>query len=514
MSDSLSTKYTVIMDNELDSDYIIHTCRINVIGVGEGGISAVAAMMSQNQYTKFWAVDTDGETLSDTPIPHRLQLGEPHEWTSAMMSVIKHADLNFIVVGMGGKTGLEVGLTLGGLSKDYGALTIGVVIRPFSDEGTERCDRAAMGIELFTTQMDIVIVIHCDEFLSQNDQLLSPQAAFSIVNQTLALAVSTIADAITKIGIIGADFADFRAVLADGGLACFAMGEGEGEFRARDAAQMAITGARMESSLASATAVVFNVWGGLDMNLREVNVVAENIYEVVDPNVNIIFQAIVDENISDKIRVGLISIDANSIITPAELENLIELGRCGSLIHLNLDRHQLQTLPASIANLTMLVTLDLGNNSLTDLSILQTLPNLQTVIFRRVGLSRRYWTKLDQWKAQWLLDEKNVEVKRLLIEQIGYEQICQELNAVTIDSWREYTLLKIDEAEEIYTYQYWYEPHGELEISREAMVLLKMTCPSTHHIHILRVPPDLTTAEAAIMWVNHGIHPDRIAVAT
>jgi hypothetical protein len=123
-------------------------------------------------------------------------------------------------------------------------------------------------------------------------------------------------------------------------------------------------------------------------------------------------------------------------------------------------------------------------------------PKIKVKMFG-VDLPRRYWTKFSKWKAVWLLDEENVEVRRLLIQQIGYDRICQELDAIDLDTWREYTLLKID-----------------ADIDEEPMVLLKMTCPSTGHIHILRVPPEMTSAEAAITWVNHGIHPDEFTVQT
>ena len=106
-----------------------------------------------------------------------------------------------------------------------------------------------------------------------------------------------------------------------------------------------------------------------------------------------------------------------------------------------------------------------------------------------------------------MLDENNAEVRRALIAQIGYEKICHELNAVIVNTWREYTLLKIDGVERVYN-------SSDKPIDREPMVLLKMTCPSTGHIHILRVPPEMTSAEAAITWVNHGIHPDKFAVQT
>jgi leucine-rich repeat protein SHOC2 len=183
------------------------------------------------------------------------------------------------------------------------------------------------------------------------------------------------------------------------------------------------------------------------------------------------------------------------------------IGNLSNLNYLRLEENQISVLPNSIAKLVKLTELSINSNPLTDLSILQKLPDLR-VIFLDVELTHRYWTKLSDWRSEWLLDEDNAEIRRVLIEQIGYEKICNELNAITLDTWREYTLLKIDGVETIY------EEDGYEPIDREAMVLLKMTCPSTQHIHILRVPPEMTSAEAAITWVNHGIHPDKIAVQT
>jgi leucine-rich repeat protein SHOC2 len=174
------------------------------------------------------------------------------------------------------------------------------------------------------------------------------------------------------------------------------------------------------------------------------------------------------------------------------------IGNLVDLYALHLSSNRLHTLPASISKLSELVYIDLdGNNDLQDLSLLSSLPKLGHVLFRGVYLPRRYWTKLIDWNPKWLLDEENSEVRRVLIQQVGYERICQELDAIELNNWREYTLLKID-----------------ANIDEEPMVLLKMTCPSTGHIHILRVPPEMTSAEAAITWVNHGIHPDEFTVQT
>jgi leucine-rich repeat protein SHOC2 len=189
---------------------------------------------------------------------------------------------------------------------------------------------------------------------------------------------------------------------------------------------------------------------------------------------------------------------------------LVELtenfGNLTELKYLQLQGNNLQKLPDSMANMHQLTDLTLSQNPLTDLSMLQNLPALKRVWLLGVSLPRRYWTKFTQWKAEWLFDEGNSAIRRLLIEQLGYEKICEELQAIEIDTWQEYTLLKIDNIQSIY--------EGWREVGKEAMVLLRMTCPSTAHTHTLRVPPDLTSAEAAIVWVNHGIHPSQFSVQT
>jgi leucine-rich repeat protein SHOC2 len=203
------------------------------------------------------------------------------------------------------------------------------------------------------------------------------------------------------------------------------------------------------------------------------------------------------------------------------------IGNLTNLTALYLDNNQITSLPENIGNLTYLTELFLSNNPIIDLSILTELPSLRGFIFMRamcasshlgefklssqitfVDLPCRYWTKFSNWRPEWLLDEDNAEIRRILIAQVGYEKICEELNAITIDTWREYTLLRIDDCEKFTVYI----PYPDLKT--EPMVLLKMTCPSTAHIHILRVPPEMVSAQEAITWVNHGIHPDKFSVQT
>jgi leucine-rich repeat protein SHOC2 len=232
------------------------------------------------------------------------------------------------------------------------------------------------------------------------------------------------------------------------------------------------------------------------------------------------------EDIGNLTNLAILNLYNNQLVSlPKTISNLTKLtelylggnqltslsGNIGYLVnleYLDLTDNQLSELPKSIRNLRDLSVLSLRDNPLSDLSILKELPNLTRVIFLDdVDLPHRYWSKLSDWKSEWLLDEDNAEIRRILIEQLGYEKICDELNAIILDTWREYILLKIDGVEKIYDGGY--EP-----VDLEPMLLLKMTCPSTMHIHILRVPPDLVSAEAAITWVNQGIHPDDFAVQT
>ena len=185
----------------------------------------------------------------------------------------------------------------------------------------------------------------------------------------------------------------------------------------------------------------------------------------------------------------------------------VDIGQLYKLKRLDLGGNIIKKLPESLINCLKLTYLDLSGNPIDDLSILQHLPALQEVWLFGVRLPRRYWTKFIEWKTEWLLDETNAEIRRTLIEQVGYEKICNELSAIAIDTWQEYTLLKIDGVERYYD---WHRG-GNIQ---EPMMMLKMTCPSTAHIHILRVPPDMTRAEDAIVWVNHGIHPSKFSVQT
>jgi leucine-rich repeat protein SHOC2 len=187
-------------------------------------------------------------------------------------------------------------------------------------------------------------------------------------------------------------------------------------------------------------------------------------------------------------------------------------GDLANLAQLDLRNNKLTTIPTILGDLNCLTNLYLDDNLLTDLSILQNFPSLSAVSYFNVILPRRYWCKFSEWKSEWLLDEDNTKIRQILIEQLGYEKIFKELNSLVIDTWREYTLIRIHGIEEIYSVSV--DGQRSFISDKKPMVLLKMTCPSTQHIHILRVPPEMTSAEAAITWVNHGIHPDEFTVQT
>jgi leucine-rich repeat protein SHOC2 len=193
------------------------------------------------------------------------------------------------------------------------------------------------------------------------------------------------------------------------------------------------------------------------------------------------------------------------------------------IIELDLENNKLVTLPDGIVNLSNLINLNLNDNPLTDLSILQALPNLENVKILHVNLPRRYWMNFSDWKPEWLLDEDNAEIRCILADRAASKKSYNKLN--TIDNYLDLAVLEIDEVEPIYGHFANDEPKLARRLmtidspeatlhDREPMLLLKMTCPSTQHIHILRVPPEMTSAEAAITWVNHGIHPDKFAVQT
>jgi cell division protein FtsZ len=223
-------------------------------------------------------------------------------------NALNHADLVFITAGMGGGTGTGAAPIVAEVAKEMGALTVGIVTRPFTFEGRRRTSQAEEGIAALQTRVDTLIVIPNDKLLSVISEQMPVQEAFRVADDILRQGVQGISDIITIPGLVNVDFADVRAVMADAGSALMGIGVGSGKSRAREAAMQAISSPLLEaSSIEGARGVVFNITGGTDMTLHEVNAAAETIYEVVDPNANIIFGAVIDERLQGEIKITVIA---------------------------------------------------------------------------------------------------------------------------------------------------------------------------------------------------------------
>lgn len=204
-----------------------------------------------------------------------------------------------------------------------------------------------------------------------------------------------------------------------------------------------------------------------------------------------------DNQISDLSPIADLKSLNNLELRQNQISDLTPLGGLANLTDLWLNDNQITDLKR-LKNLTNITWLSLDNNPIKDLSALGNLPNLNELIWNGISLARKYWEKpFSQWRAEWILEENNSEIRRLLIATVGYQKILQELKSLELDRWREYTLLKIEQ-----------------DLNVEDICLLKMNCPSTSHIHVLRVPPDITSAKEAITWVNWGIDPEKFVIET
>nr|WP_199320331.1 cell division protein FtsZ [Leptolyngbya sp. FACHB-261] len=312
--------------SKLDNIMPSSVARIKVIGVGGGGGNAVNRMIaSAVMGIDFWAINTDAQALAGSEAPRRLQLGQKltrglgaggnpaigqkaaEESRDEIAAALEGADLVFITAGMGGGTGTGAAPIVAEVAKEMGALTVGVVTRPFTFEGRRRTSQAEGGIEALQGSVDTLIIIPNDKLLSVISEQTPVQEAFRVADDILRQGVQGISDIITIPGLVNVDFADVRAVMADAGSALMGIGMGSGKSRAREAAMTAISSPLLESSIEGASGVVFNITGGSDLTLHEVNAAAETIYEVVDPNANIIFGAVIDEKLQGEVRITVIA---------------------------------------------------------------------------------------------------------------------------------------------------------------------------------------------------------------
>lgn len=303
--------------------------KIKVIGVGGGGGNAVSRMIaSEMEGVEFWSINTDAQALiqdEQRVQRNRLQIGQKltrglgaggnpaigqkaaEESRDEIAKALENADLVFITAGMGGGTGTGAAPIVAEIAKEQGALTVGVVTRPFLFEGRRRTSQAEDGINALKSRVDTLIVIPNNKLLGVISEQTPVQEAFKVADDILRQGVQGISDIITIPGLVNVDFADVRAVMADAGSALMGIGVGSGKSRAREAAISAISSPLLEDSVDGARGVVFNITGGSDLTLHEVNAAAETIYEVVDPNANIIFGAVIDERMQGEIRITVIA---------------------------------------------------------------------------------------------------------------------------------------------------------------------------------------------------------------
>ncbi|MGF1478162.1 MAG: cell division protein FtsZ [Cyanophyceae cyanobacterium] len=323
-----SSKLEAIPREESMSSDILpsNVARIKVIGVGGGGCNAVNRMIEGGvSGVEFWQINTDAQALTYAAASQRLQIGQKitrglgaggnpaigqkaaEESREEIASAIEGTDLVFIAAGMGGGTGTGAAPIVAEVAKEMGCLTVGVVTRPFTFEGRRRTNQAEEGISGLQSRVDTLIVIPNNQLLTVISPETPVQEAFRVADDILRQGVQGISDIITIPGLVNVDFADVRAVMADAGSALMGIGIGSGKSRAREGAIAAISSPLLESSIEGARGVVLNITGGDDLSLHEVNTAAETIYEIVDPNANIIFGAVIDERMQGEIRITVIA---------------------------------------------------------------------------------------------------------------------------------------------------------------------------------------------------------------
>jgi cell division protein FtsZ len=300
--------------------------RIKVVGVGGGGSNAVNRMIEEGPAgIEFVAVNTDAQALLLSNAPTRVRIGDKltrglgaggnpevgqkaaEESAEELYEVLKGSDMVFIAAGIGGGTGTGAAPIVAQIAKEIGALTIGVVTRPFTFEGAKRAQSAESGITQLKEQADTLIVIPNDRLLQIADKRASLHDAFKLADDVLRQGIQGISELITVPGLINLDFADVRTIMSEGGAALMAVGRASGEDRARVAAEQAISSQLLDITIDGARGILFNVTGGHDLSLFEVNQAAAIIKETAHPDVNLIFGAVIDPTLGDELHVTVIA---------------------------------------------------------------------------------------------------------------------------------------------------------------------------------------------------------------
>jgi len=299
---------------------------IKVIGVGGGGSNAVNRMIEAGiGGVKFYAVNTDAQSLLLSRAPSRVRIGEKatrglgsggdpevgrraaEESVEDLYKILEGADMVFVASGMGGGTGTGAAPIVAKIAKELGSLTIGVVTRPFLFEGSQRSKVADEGIEKLSEHVDTLIVIPNDRLLELAGAHMSMKESFGMADDILRQGIQGISELITVPGLINLDFADVRTIMANGGAALMAVGEGHGEDRARMAAEESVASRLLDINIAGARGILFNVTGGPDLSLFEVEEAAQIIKHTAHPDANLIFGAVIDDDMGDELRITVIA---------------------------------------------------------------------------------------------------------------------------------------------------------------------------------------------------------------
>lgn len=300
--------------------------QIKVIGVGGGGNNAVNRMIeSQLKGVQFIAVNTDKQALFTSKAEYRIQIGEKltkglgaganpeigkkaaEESRDDIYQALQGADMVFVTAGMGGGTGTGAAPIVAQIAKEMGILTVGVVTKPFTFEGKRRMLHAEQGIADLKDKVDTLVTIPNDRLLQVVEKKTSIMEAFKIADDVLKQGVQGISDLIAVPGLVNLDFADVKTIMFEQGLAHMGVGRASGEHRATEAAKQAIQSPLLETSIEGAKGVLLNITGGSNLGLFEVNEAAELVSQAADADANIIFGAVIDEELKDELRITVIA---------------------------------------------------------------------------------------------------------------------------------------------------------------------------------------------------------------
>lgn len=317
--------------------------RIKVVGVGGSGVNAVNRMVEAGlKGVEFLAVNTDAQSLHASHADKKIHIGKSltkglgagsdpevgkksaEEDSEVIYEALKGADMVFITCGEGGGTGTGAAPIIANISKEVGALTIGVITKPFGFEGEKRKRISEEGVDELRDKVDALITIPNDRLLQIVDKKTSLLDAFQVVDDVLRQGVQGISDLITESGLINVDFADVKTIMSSAGSALMGIGRGSGENRAIEAAKQAINSPLLELSINGAKGVLFNVTGGADLGMHEIDEAAKVITNAVDTEANIIFGAVIDPNITGEVRITVIATGFEGVHNPMQAHNHLE----------------------------------------------------------------------------------------------------------------------------------------------------------------------------------------------